>query len=200
MNEASDVRRVPAGRGESEIRERESRFLGFSFPAADEKEARAAIARLEKEFHDATHVCYAWRLSGLTRAADAGEPSGTAGRPILAAIDSAGLDDAVVAVVRYFGGTKLGTAGLVRCYRQAAREALADSGERVVLVTDDFEIDAAYAQIAAVKRLIDPPDVVLLEESFGDRARFRLRVRRGRRDDVRHRLEDERVSFRPIPP
>jgi uncharacterized YigZ family protein len=199
MTAEPDSRLVPAGEGRSEIRERASLFLGFSLPASSEEEARAAIARLEKEFHDATHVCYAWRLGGSPRAADAGEPAGTAGKPILGSIDALGLDDVLVAVVRYFGGTKLGMAGLVRCYRQAAREALAASGRNVIFATDDFEVDASYAQVASVKRLVAPPDVVLLDESFGDRARFRLRVRRSRRDDVVKRWEDERIVFRPLP-
>jgi len=199
MRAEPDSRRVPAGEGRSEFRERASRFLGFSFPVETEGEARALIARLGKEFHDATHVCYAWRIDGAPRAADAGEPAGTAGKPILGAINAAGLDGALVAVVRYFGGTKLGTAGLVRCYRQAAREALENSGAREIFSTDDFEIDAAFSQIAVVKRLIVPPDVHQVEESFGDRARFRLRVRRSRADDVARRLEGERIAFRRFP-
>lgn len=199
MTDLSDSRRVPAGEGRSEIRERASRFLAFSFPISDEGEARERIARLEKEFHDATHVCFAWRLGGSARAADAGEPAGTAGKPILGSIDAEGLDDVLVAVVRYFGGTKLGTAGLARCYRAAAREALAAAGSKEIFVSDEIAVDASFAQISAVKRLVSPPDIVLLDESFADRARFRLRVRRSRREELVRRLDEERIEFRMIP-
>src|SRR5512146_2070107 len=125
MTPSDDSRRVPAREGRSEMRERASRFLGFAFRAPSEEAARARVLELEKEFHDATHVGFAWRIGASRRAADAGEPAGTAGKPILSAIEAAGLDEAAVAVVRWFGGTKLGTAGLARCYRDTARAALA---------------------------------------------------------------------------
>lgn len=196
MNPADDSRRVPSREGRSEMRERASRFLGFAFRAPSEEAARARILELEKAFHDATHVGFAWRIGASRRAADAGEPSGTAGKPILSAIDAAGLDETAVAVVRWFGGTKLGTAGLVRCYRETAREALADAGAEEVLDTVDLVIDAPYEKVAAVKRLIDPPGVTIVEETFSDRARFRLRVRLGRREEIESALTGERVGFR----
>jgi uncharacterized YigZ family protein len=196
--EGRDSRRIPAGPGRSEIRERASRFLGFAFRAEDETFARERVAALGKEFHDATHVCFAWRIGPSVRAADAGEPAGTAGKPILAAIDALGLDRAAVAVVRYFGGTKLGTAGLVRCYRAAAKEALEDAGAEVVFDTVVIEIDAPYDRVARVMRTIEPPDIVLLEETFSDRARFRLAVRAGRRAALERELEEARIAFRRI--
>jgi uncharacterized YigZ family protein len=180
------------------MRERASRFFGFAFRAASEEAARARILELEKEFHDATHVCFAWRIGALRRAADAGEPPGTAGKPILSAIDAAGLDEAAVAVVRWFGGTKLGSAGLVRCYREAAREALADAGAEEVFDAVDLVIDAPYDKVAAVKRLIDPPAVSVVDESFSDRARFRLRVRLGRREEIESVLREERIGYRTM--
>jgi uncharacterized YigZ family protein len=196
--EGRDSRRIPAGPGRSEIRERASRFLGFAFRAEDETFARERVAALGKEFHDATHVCFAWRIGPSVRAADAGEPAGTAGKPILAAIDALGLDRAAVAVVRYFGGTKLGTAGLVRCYRAAAKEALEDAGAEVVFDTVVIEIDASYDRVARVMRTIEPPDIVLLEETFSDRARFRLAVRAGRLAALERDLEEARIAFRRI--
>ena len=192
----SDSRRVPARDGRGEVRERASRFLAFAFRAGDEAAARRRIERLEREFHDATHVAFAWRIGESRRAADAGEPSGTAGKPILAAIDSEGLDSVAVAVVRYFGGTKLGTAGLVRCYRAAARAALEDAGAEIVLATVEIQIDAPYGAVAAVKRLIAAPDVTLVEEAFLDRARFRLAVRRSRLEEIERALRDARIDFR----
>ena len=162
-----------ASRVRSEIRERASRFLGFAFRADDEASARERVAALGREFHDATHVCFAWRIGPSARAADAGEPAGTAGKPMLAAIDALGLDCAAVAVVRYFGGTKLGTAGLVRCYRAAAKGALEDAGSEEVFDTVEIEIDVPYDRVAQVKRAIEPPEIALIEETFSERARFR---------------------------
>src|SRR5258708_37415437 len=123
-----DSHTVPTHEGRAEIRERASRFLSFASPASTPKEAGALVARLKKEYHDATHVAFAWKIgsggSARERASDAGEPSGTAGKPIAAAIASAGVTDVVAAVVRYFGGTKLGPGGLSRAYRRAAEAAI----------------------------------------------------------------------------
>src|SRR5206468_12501109 len=105
----SDARRVPARQGRGEVREKGSRFFGFAARAASSTEAEEFLACLKREHHDATHLAFAWKLgagaSATARASDAGEPSGTAGKPILGAIGSAGLSDVVVAVVRYYGGT-----------------------------------------------------------------------------------------------
>ena len=195
-----DSRRVPAREGRGEIRERASRFLAFARRADSDPEARAFVSALEKEFHDATHVCFAWKIGEAVRAADAGEPAGTAGRPILAAVQAAGLDRVCVAVVRYFGGTKLGTAGLVRCYREAARLALEDCGSEVRIDAERIEIEAPYERIAAVKSLIQPPDVRLESEEFGASARFRLLVRRGLLPEIRRELAEARLAFRELGP
>lgn len=119
---------VLAGPGEGELTEQRSRFLSFALPAADEAAARAAVTTLSERFHDARHVCRAWRIGAIPPPAefrhDDGEPSGTAGEPLLAAIRRAGLTNAVVVVVRYFGGVKLGPGGLARAYGTAATLAL----------------------------------------------------------------------------
>jgi uncharacterized YigZ family protein len=193
---SDDSRLVPAREGRSERRERGSRFLGFAFRASSEESARARVLALGKEFHDATHVCFAWRIGASRRAADAGEPAGTAGKPILSAIDAAGLDETGVAVVRWFGGTKLGTAGLVRCYREAALAALSEAGTERVFDREEIKIETGYDQLAAVRRLVDPPGVVLAEESFSDRARFRLSVRKSRVGEIERALKDARIDFR----
>jgi putative IMPACT (imprinted ancient) family translation regulator len=146
------------------------------------------VAGLSKEFHDATHVCFAWRIGEAVRAADAGEPAGTAGRPILSAIDSSGLDRVCVAVVRYFGGTKLGTAGLVRCYREAARRALEECGTEEIYDLERIEVEMSYDRVAAVKALLDPPHVRLESEDFGETARLVLAVRRSYLSEIRRKL------------
>jgi putative IMPACT (imprinted ancient) family translation regulator len=117
--------RVPVDRSEAEVRDRGSRFLARAGPASDEADARSFRDRQRTEFHGATHHVWAFRDSdGRERWDDDGEPAGTGGRPILAAIRSAGLSNTVVVVTRWFGGTKLGTGGLARAYGAAAGAAL----------------------------------------------------------------------------
>lgn len=117
--------------GEGIYREKMSRFLAFALPVSSVDDARECIALYANEYHDARHVCWAYmigadRLTFLS--SDNGEPSGTAGKPILGQINSLGLTNVVVIVVRYFGGIKLGTSGLIVAYREAARMALDDAG------------------------------------------------------------------------
>ncbi len=111
--------------GKSIYKDRGSKFLGFAEPIASEDEAKEHVAWYKKKYHDARHVCYAYRLgANLWRTKDDGEPHGTAGPPILRAIDAAKHDNLLVVVVRYFGGTLLGTGGLIVAYREAAKEAI----------------------------------------------------------------------------
>ena len=117
--------------GEGIYREKMSRFLAFALPVSSVDDARECIALYANEYHDARHVCWAYMI-GASRltflSSDNGEPSGTAGKPILGQINSLGLTNVVVIVVRYFGGIKLGTSGLIVAYREAARMALDDAG------------------------------------------------------------------------
>lgn len=137
----------------AETRVRGSTFIAFAAPARDEEGARACLAAREKEFWDATHNCSAWSLrGGVRRANDAGEPSGSAGAPILAAIEGAGVTDCVVVVTRYFGGTKLGVGGLVRAYGDAAAEALAAAPRRQGVPAVRLRLAYPYAHTAAAMR------------------------------------------------
>lgn len=109
-------------------KEKGSKFLSFAEPITTEDEAKARIAWYKKKYHDARHVCYAYRIGqDLWRTKDDGEPHGTAGLPILRSIDAQSLDRILVVVVRYFGGTLLGTGGLMVAYREATKDALASA-------------------------------------------------------------------------
>jgi putative IMPACT (imprinted ancient) family translation regulator len=195
---APDCRLVPAREGRSEIRERGSRFLGFASRAVDEKAARSAVDSLAHRFHDATHVCYAWNIRGNIRAADAGEPPGTAGRPLLDAIRASRLEETCLAVVRYFGGTKLGTGGLARCYREAGRLALEAAGAEEIFDAEEIHIEIPYERESEIFRLVDPPHVSAVGRDFGPRLRVRLRVRPSRLAEVRSRLSALRIE--EVPP
>jgi putative IMPACT (imprinted ancient) family translation regulator len=197
----SDSRLVPVREGRSEIREKGSRFFGFAAPAASAEAAEAFLERLRRKHHDATHVAFALKLggaAGASKCSDDGEPSGTAGRPIAAAAASAGLTDVVVAVVRYFGGTKLGTGGLARAYRAAAALALAECGAATVYDTVRIETRPAHARAGVVRRLIDPPHVRLAGERFEPEPVLELEVRRSMAESVMDRLREERIAARRI--
>ena len=116
-----------AAPAEAVLKERGSRFRAFAYPVTTEAEVKAHLKSLRSEFPDATHVCYAFRLGpkgDIWAAGDNGEPSGSAGRPILGRLMAAGVSDCLVAVVRWFGGKKLGVPGLIAAYKTAAAEAL----------------------------------------------------------------------------
>lgn len=182
----------PAGEARAEIREKGSRFLAILGPAADEEAARARLAALEREMPDATHHCWAWRLGDppRERSADAGEPGGTAGVPILQVLRGAGLSDVLAVVVRWYGGTKLGKGGLARAYAGAAREALPllPVVERVPLVR--LALRVPYEKVGAVKRLVHPPAVGLETEEYGEDARLVLTVHEERAGALREALAD----------
>lgn len=127
----SDIYYTIKETGESKYVEKMSRFLSFAIPVQSAEEAKVEVKRFQNKYHDARHVCWAymigrdrdeWQLN------DNGEPSGTAGKPILGQINSKGVTNVLVVVVRYFGGIKLGTPGLIAAYREAARLALEEAG------------------------------------------------------------------------
>lgn len=156
-----------AGRAEAETRVRASRFLAVAAPAADEDEARALVSELQRRHFDATHHCSAWRFhGGGWRANDAGEPSGSAGAPILAAIDGAGLTDCAVVVIRYYGGTKLGVGGLVRAYGDAAALALQQAPRQVGTPARRVRVRYSYGHTAAVMRLLERLEAREVEHGF----------------------------------
>lgn len=183
---------APAGESWGEIREKGSRFLAWIGPAAGEEEARIALDGLARRYPDATHHCWAWRIGSppRERSSDAGEPSGTAGVPILQVVRGAGLSDVLAVVVRWFGGTKLGKGGLARAYAAAAREALAGLPLAQRVPTVRIALQVPYEKVGAVKRLIHPPEVELESEAYAEAAQLVLAVHEKRRDALREALAD----------
>jgi uncharacterized YigZ family protein len=182
----------PAGEARAEIREKGSHFLAVIGPAGGEEAAKTALAALAREFPDATHHCWAWRIGepARERSADAGEPAGTAGMPILQVLRGAGLSDVLAVVVRWFGGTKLGKGGLARAYAAAAREALQGLPVVARVPTVRLELRVPYERVGAVKRLVHPPEVELEQEDYGEEARLTLAVHEERVAAVREALAD----------
>ena len=183
---------APTGESWGEIREKGSRFLSWIGPAVDEETARAGLDRLTREYPDSTHHCWAWRVGAppRERSSDAGEPSGTAGVPILQVLRGAGLSDVLAVVIRWFGGTKLGKGGLARAYAAAVREALAGLPTVLRVPTVRVALEVPYEKVGAVKRLIHPPAVELEAEEYGERARLVLAVHEERREALRQALAD----------
>lgn len=173
-------------------KEKMSKFLAFAHPCRTPDEALAVVAEYRKRYYDARHVCWAYMLGverTQFRSNDDGEPSGTAGKPILGQINSRGLSDLVVIVVRYFGGIKLGTSGLIEAYRQAAAEALDAAPLEERLVEEQLSASLDYALMGDVMRIVKEEGATLLSQDYGDRYRLTLSLRRAGIPKLRKRLE-----------
>jgi uncharacterized YigZ family protein len=176
-----------------------SEFLGIAFPVAAEDDFFAELTRVQKRLFDATHHCWAFRLfaESRSRSSDAGEPSGTAGKPILAAIEGAALQDVGVIVVRWYGGIKLGTGGLSRAYRDTAAETLRTAKLLDRYVYQRVRVLVPFDALGTVYRLVNPPDVVLVEERYGEQNEFLFDVRTSMVDAFRKRLTELRLATLP---
>ena len=178
---------------EAIFREKMSKFLAFAHPASTVEEAKAVIAQYQKKYFDARHVCWAYML-GFERtdfqSNDNGEPSGTAGKPILGQINSFGLTDTVIVVVRYFGGIKLGTSGLIAAYREAARLSLEEAEIVELKVMKQIEFTFPYLSMNDVMRLVKQSDLEILSQQFDNACAMTLAVRADDYDTVTSRLRD----------
>ena len=142
---------------EAQLTEKRSRFLAFAHHVDNEEEARSLLAQYKKTYHDARHVCYAYVIGAeaeTVRANDDGEPSGTAGRPILGQISSRNLCYTMVAVVRYFGGVKLGTGPLGVAYKTVASQVLDEAETRECIVTSEWRMEVPYADADVAMRFV----------------------------------------------
>jgi putative IMPACT (imprinted ancient) family translation regulator len=156
-----------AGTGEAQTRIKASVFLATAWPVETEDEARAVLAGREKAMWDASHHCNAWKLrGGASRANDAGEPGGSAGAPILAAIEGAGLVDVLVIVTRWYGGTKLGVGGLVRAYGDVAALALEAAPKRIGTAAERLRVRYPYAHTSAVMRVVERAGAAEVEHGY----------------------------------
>ncbi len=157
-----------------------SRFIAAAAPAPDRAAAEAFVERQRKEFHNATHHCWAYRLGTAedARSQDDGEPSGTAGKPILQALEARGLYYAAVVVTRYFGGTKLGTGGLSRAYGEAATTVLDQAPLLVLTLFQHYRLRYAFEQINVVMNVVSKSGARFVDTQYGEdvRAEVALRV------------------------
>jgi uncharacterized YigZ family protein len=173
-----------------------SKFLSFAYPISDDEEIKEIISTLRKDYHDARHHCYAYRIGPegeIWRANDDGEPSSSAGRPILGQLLSYQLSDVLVVVVRYFGGTKLGVPGLIRAYKSATVDAIENSEiiEKIVMKSLTFTYD--YLRMNDIMKLIRDFSAEIEDQQFDNICRLTAKVKRG--DFERFRIELESFAI-----
>lgn len=178
---------------EGTYREKMSKFMAFACPVSTVEEAKGYVAALKKKYFDARHVCWAYMLGAdrLTfQSNDDGEPSGTAGKPILGQINSAGITNVVIGVVRYFGGIKLGTSGLIVAYREAAREAIEAGRVIECHETRRIAFTFPYLSMNDVMRAVKDPDVRICSQAFDNSCDMEVEIRADRADALRARIGD----------
>lgn len=174
------------------FKDKGSRFIAYLYPVTSEDQVKPLLDAIKKEHHAARHHCYSYRIghNGATfRANDDGEPSGTAGRPILGAIDSAGLSDVVVIVVRYFGGILLGVPGLINAYREATRDAIANATVIEKTACRRIEINFDYLQMNDVQKLLKSENLTIVSQKFDLRCRVEADVPLSRADAFCEKLD-----------
>ena len=196
MVEESDVYRTLAGDSEAVLRERSSKFLAFAYHVEDEEQIRERLDALRKKYYDARHVCYAYVLGperDVFRANDDGEPSSTAGKPILGQINSRELTDVLVVVVRYYGGVNLGTGGLIVAYRTAADEALEASNVEIRQVEEVVTFSFPYVMMNAVMRVVKEMKPRIVSQDFDSTCEIKLSIRKSEAPQLKARLE--KLSF-----
>lgn len=176
--------------GKGFYEEKRSRFLGESFPVENEEDALCVIAGMKKKYYDARHNCYAFIVNGVNRSSDDGEPSGTAGRPILSVLEGEGIDSVLVVVTRYFGGVLLGGGGLVRAYTAAAKDAIAHSETAVLKLCCRVRASVDYAAFEKIRRLSDRSGFSISGVEYSEDVAFTATGVSGTGDIIRRSLSD----------
>jgi len=189
--ESADTYKSIASRAEGLFKDNGSRFIALAYPVEEEEQVKDIVSSLRKEYHDARHHCYAYRIGlkgDVWRASDDGEPSGSAGRPILGQIDSLGLSDVLVVVVRYFGGIKLGIPGLIRAYKTSTADALANAQIITKVAGETFRISFDYMSMNAVMKVLKDMELPQRSQDFGQKCTLETRVRLSEVESFRQRL------------
>ncbi len=187
-----DTYRTIKAASEGAYSEKRSKFLAFAMPVRSVEDVKQIVAEYQKKYYDARHVCYAYMLGAERkefRANDNGEPSGTAGKPILGQINSNELTDILIVVVRYFGGVKLGTSGLIVAYRLAAAEAIAAAEIVEKTVDEDVTFHFEYPFMNDVMRIVKEEEPQIVVQDFDNDCTMTLRIRKDSMPRLKARLE-----------
>jgi uncharacterized YigZ family protein len=186
-----DRYKTVAGSAEGYINEKKSRFISHIYPVRSAEEVKEIVEEHRKKYYDARHVCWAYMLGWERkdyRLNDDGEPSGTAGKPILGQINSAELTDVLLLVVRYFGGTLLGTGGLIKAYKEAAADAIAHAEIVEKTVDDVIEIEFNYILLNDVMRVLKQFESAQWTQDFSESCSMRVQIRRSLSPQLREML------------
>jgi uncharacterized YigZ family protein len=190
--QAFDEYKSIAAPSEGLFKDNGSRFLALAYPVETEEEVKDIVAGLKKQYHDARHHCFAYRIgykADVWRAADDGEPSGSAGRPILGQIDSLGLSDILVVVVRWFGGIKLGIPGLIRAYKTSTADALSQAAVITKLAGKNWRVRFEYLAMNDVMKALKDLDLQPKAQDFGESCSLEVRVRLSAETVFKEKLE-----------
>ncbi len=190
--EYTDTYKTIKASSEGIYKEKGSKFIAYAFPVSGEQQIKEHIQKVKKEHHSARHHCFAWRLGAdnqFFRLNDDGEPSGTAGRPILGQIQQNELTDILVIVVRYFGGVLLGTSGLTNAYKQAASEALSNAMKIEKIVESVIDINFNYLAMNDLMTLIKEYELETIESKYDLSCELKVMVRKDLIPTVIEKLE-----------
>lgn len=182
--------------GEGFYSEKRSKFLAFAHHVTNENEVKELLQAYKKKYYDARHCCYAYILGAdrnVFRANDDGEPSSTAGKPILGQINAHELTDILIVVVRYFGGTKLGTSGLIVAYRTAAAAAIENAQIETRYVEDIIDYSFTYPLLNEVMRVVKELEPRIVSQTFDNTCHISLAIRKSQAAELRQRLQQ--LSF-----
>lgn len=187
-----DTYKTIASHSEGTYRDKGSKFIAFAFPVKSDEEVKDILQKLRSEHPKARHFCWALRLSPdrtIFRIQDDGEPSGTAGRPILNTMLSADLTNLLIVVVRYFGGTLLGVPGLINAYKTAAAEAIKESEIVEKTVNDIYEIHFDYLVMNDIMKLIKDEQLTILDQTFDNSCMMKLEIRKSSLNVILGKIE-----------
>ena len=182
-----------AGHSEGLFKDNGSRFIAHAYPVETEEEVRSIVSALRKEYYDARHHCYAYRLGykgDVFRASDDGEPAGSSGRPILGQIDSNGLSDVLVVVVRYFGGIKLGIPGLIRAYKTSTADAISNANIVEKIASRRFRVVFGYMSMNSVMKVMKDLNLSQSNQQFDMECSLQTVVRLTLVDSFLERMAD----------
>lgn len=182
--------------GEGTYSEKRSKFLAFSHHVETEEQVKDIVAQYRKKYYDARHVCYAYMLGAerqVFRANDDGEPSSTAGKPILGQINSNELTDILIVVVRYYGGVNLGTGGLIVAYKTAAAEAIAASEIEIRQVEELVTYNFSYVMMNDVMRVVKEMKPRIVNQVYDNTCEITLSIRKSEAEQLKNRLD--KLSF-----
>lgn len=195
---AEDTFKTITDRAEGYYTEKRSKFISYAVPVRSVEEVKEELAKYRKEYYDARHVCWAYMLGPgrkTFRANDDGEPSSTAGKPILGQINSNELTDILILVIRYFGGIELGTSGLIVAYRTAAAEAIAAATIEERTVDEDITVVFEYPYLNSIMRIVKEDAPTVIAQKFDMDCEMTLRIRKGEAERLKNRLAKVETAY-----